>query len=264
MTVKGRTAVLLMDSPPVNALGSELKKELGERFDDLEIKEEIWTIILTAAGKKIFAAGADIPSLLDLDYKGGLARVQEARELYAKAANLEKPIIAAINGTCLGGGLELALCCDLRITADHVKLGFLRITADHVKLGFPEVNLGIMPGAGGTQRLPRLINPCLAKYLVYTGSTLTATEALSQGLVNRVVPYDSLLEEAEVIAARINKKGPLAVRMAKKAINQGCDLPLDEGLSLENQLWARLCDTEDKKEGISAFLEKRKPEFKGD
>ena len=252
MTVKGRTAVLLMDSPPVNALGSELKKELGERFDDLEIKEEIWTIILTAAGKKIFAAGADIPRLLDLDYKGGLARVQEARELYSKAANLEKPIIAAINGTCLGGGLELALCCDLRITADHAKLGF------------PEVNLGIMPGAGGTQRLPRLINLCLAKYLIYTGSTLTATEALSQGLVNRVVPYDSLLEEAEVIADRINKKGPLAVRMAKKAINQGCELPLDEGLSLENQLWARLCDTEDKKEGISAFLEKRKPEFKGD
>lgn len=252
MTVKGRTAVLLMDSPPVNALGSELKKELGERFDDLEIREEIWTIILTAAGKKIFAAGADIPSLLDLDSKGGLARVQEARELYSKAANLEKPIIAAINGICLGGGLELALCCDLRITADHVKLGF------------PEVNLGIMPGAGGTQRLPRLINPCLAKYLIYTGSTLTATEALSQGLVNRVVPYDSLLEEAEVIADRINKKGPLAVRMAKKAINQGCELPLDEGLNLENQLWARLCDTEDKKEGISAFLEKRKPEFKGD
>lgn len=181
-----------------------------------------------------------------------MARVQEARELCSKAANLEKPIIAAINGTYLGGGLELALCCDLRVTADHVKLGF------------PEVNLGIMPGAGGTQRLPRLTNPCWAKYLIYTGSTLTATEVLSQGLVNRAVPYDSLLEEAEIIADRINKKRPLAVRMAKKAIDQGCEVLLDEGLSLENQLWARLRDTEDKKEGISAFLEKRKPEFKED
>jgi len=252
MPVKDRTAILIIDSPPVNALGSGLKTELAQRFDDLEKREEIWTIIITAAGKKIFVAGADIPSLLDLDYEGGLARVQETRRLYSKIENLEKPVIAAINGTCLGGGLELALCCDMRIAADHVRLGF------------PEVNLGIMPGAGATQRLPRLINSSLARYLIYTGSTLTATEALSQGLVNRVVPYNSLQAEAEVIAAKINEKGPLAVRAAKKAISQGCKLPLEEALSLENQLWARLCDTEDKRAGISAFLEKRKPEFKGE
>jgi enoyl-CoA hydratase len=154
MKLKGRTAILIMDSPPVNALGAGLKKELAERLDDLEKREEVWTVILTAAGKKIFAAGADIPSLLNLDYEGGLARVQETRRLYSKIANLEKPTIAAINGTCFGGGLELALCCDIRIAADHVKLGF------------PEVNLGIMPGVGGTQRLSRIINPSLARYLI--------------------------------------------------------------------------------------------------
>lgn len=252
MKLKERTAILIMDSPPVNALGAGLKKELAERLDDLEKREEVWTVILTAAGKKIFAAGADIPSLLDLDYEGGLVRVQETRRLFSKVANLEKPTIAAINGTCLGAGLELSLCCDLRIAADHVKLGF------------PEVNLGIMPGAGGTQRLSRIINPSLARYLIYTGSTLTAAEALSSyGLVIRVVPYDSLMEEAEKIAGKINEKGPMAVRAAKKAISQGYDLPLEDGLILENELWAKLCDTEDKREGISAFLEKRKPKFKG-
>jgi len=249
--VKGRTAILVIDSPPVNALGEELKKELGERFGDIGNEEEIWTVILMAAGDKIFAAGADIPSLLKLDPENGLRRVRETKELYSKIANFGKPTIVAINGACLGGGLELALCFDLRIVADHVKLGF------------PEVNLGIMPGAGGTQRLPRLINPSLARYLIYTGTVLTAAEGLSCGLVTKVVPYGSLMEEAEDIARRINEKGPLAVRAAKKAISQGCNLPLEKGLILENEIWATLCDTQDKREGISAFLEKRKPEFKG-
>jgi len=251
MEVKGRTAILVIDSPPVNALGGELKKELGERFENFDNEDRIWTVILTAAGDKIFAAGADIPTLLNLDPEEGLRRVQEVKDLYSKVANFEKPIIAALNGTCLGGGLELALCCDLRIAADHVKLGF------------PEVNLGIMPGAGGTQRLPRLINPSLARYLIYTGSILTATEALSCGLVTKVVPYGSLMEEAENMASKINEKGPLAVRAAKRAISQGIDLPLEDGLKFENKTWAKLCDTQDKKEGISAFLEKRKPEFIG-
>jgi len=249
--VKGRTAILVIDSPPVNALGEKLKKELGERFGDIGNEEEIWTVILTAAGDKIFAAGADIPSLLNLDPENGLRRVRETKELYSKIANFGKPTIVAINGACLGGGLELALCFDLRIAADHVKLGF------------PEVNLGIMPGAGGTQRLPRLINPSLARYLIYTGSILTAAEALSYGLVTKVVSYGSLMEETEDIARRINEKGPLAVRGAKRAISQGCDLPLEKGLTLENEIWATLCNTQDKREGISAFLEKKKPEFKG-
>jgi enoyl-CoA hydratase/carnithine racemase len=130
-------------------------------------------------------------------------------------------------------------------------------------LGFPEVNLGIMPGAGGTQRLPRLINPSLARYLIYTGSLITAAEALSYGLVTKVVPYGSLMEEAEETARRINEKGPLAVRAAKKAISQSNDLPLEKGLTVENEIWATLCNSQDKKEGIAAFLEKRKPEFKG-
>jgi enoyl-CoA hydratase len=249
--VKGRTAILIIDSAPVNALGEELKKEIGKRFEDLDSQDEIWTIILTAAGDKIFAAGANIPSLLNLGPGEGLKRVQEVKDLYSRVANFEKPIIAALNGTCLGGGLELVLCCDFRIAADHVKLGF------------PEVNLGIMPGAGGTQRLPRLINPSLARYLIYTGSIITAGEALSYGLVTKVVPYGSLMEEAEEMARRLNEKGPLAVRAAKRAISQGYDLPLEKGLALENEIWATLCDTQDKREGISSFLEKRKPEFKG-
>jgi enoyl-CoA hydratase len=250
MKVKENTAILIMDSPPVNALGAELKRELAERLDDIEQNEDIWTVILTAAGKKIFAAGAAIPSLLDLDYEAGLARVRETRMLYSNLENLQRPTIAAINGSCLGGGLELALCCDFRITADHVKLGF------------PEVHLGIMPGAGGTQRLPRIINPGLAKYLVFTGATLNAAEALSCGLVTKVTPYEALMEKAENIASEINKGGPLAVRSAKRAVNESTSLPLEEGLNLENKLWARLCYTRDKREGIRAFLEKRIPEFK--
>ena len=249
--IKGKIGILTMDSPPVNALGEELKKELSQRFEELGAQEEVWTVILTAAGDKFFAAGANIPSLLNLDPESGLKRVQETQRLYSSLANFEKPTIAAINGTCFGGGLELALCCDLRIAADHIKLGF------------PEVNLGIMPGAGGTQRLPRLINPSLARYLIYTGSILSAAEALSYGLVIKSVPYKFLMEEAVDIASKINEKAPLAVRAAKKAVSQGCDLPLEKGLNLENKIWANLCNTQDKKEGILAFLEKRKPQFKG-
>lgn len=251
MNVEGQTAVLVIDSPPVNALGTGLKREFGERFDELGHREDIWTVILTAAGEKTFLAGADIPSLLELDYEKGLARVQETRDLFSKIANFPKPIIAAINGTCLGAGLELSLCCDIRIAAKHAKLGL------------PEVNLGIMPGAGGTQRLARAINPSLARYLIYTGAVLTAEEALSYGLLTKVVPYTSLIEEAEGVARKINEKGPLAVRAAKKAISRGFELPTEAALTLENELWAELCNTEDKREGISAFLEKRRPKFKG-
>ena len=251
LRVEGRTAILTIDSPPVNALGMELKKELAKRLDDLANREDIWTVILTAAGEKVFLAGADIPSLLELDYEKGLARVQETRTLFSKVADFPKPIIAAINGTCLGAGLELSLCCDIRIAAEHAKLGL------------PEVNLGIMPGAGGTQRLPRIINSGLARYLIYTGEILAAKKALSYGLIAQVVPYELLLEQAKGIAHKINGKGPLAVRSAKRAINQGCELPIEEALTLENELWAKLCNTEDKREGISAFLEKRKREFKG-
>ncbi|HDI78458.1 MAG TPA: enoyl-CoA hydratase [Desulfobacteraceae bacterium] len=249
LEVEDRIAVLVIDSPPVNALGSELKQELSYHIDALKDREDVWTLILTASGNKIFLAGADIPALLDLDYRGGLERVKGTKELFSKFANFPKPIVVAINGTCLGAGLELSLCCDIRIAAEHATLGL------------PEVNLGIMPGAGGTQRLPRIINPGIARYLIYTGSVISAKEAVSFGIILKAVPYESLLDEAKKIAKDINRRGPLAVRAAKRAISQGLDLPIDEALDLENRIWAELCETQDKREGISAFLEKRRPRF---
>lgn len=246
-----KTGILTMNNPPANALSPEFRKELSSKLIEISENDTIWTLIITGAGEKFFAAGADIPTLLKLDRKGGLERVRKAREFYGGIAYLEKPVIAAINGICLGGGLELALACDIRVAAEHAKLGV------------PEVNLGIMPGAGGTQRLPRTIGPGWANYLLFTGEALPAKKALEIGLVQEVVASISLKEAALTIADKINSKGPLAVRAAKRASSKGLQQPLESGLDIENEIFAELCATEDKKEGITAFLEKRKPQFQG-
>jgi enoyl-CoA hydratase/carnithine racemase len=167
-----------------------------------------------------------------------------------KIEALDKPVIAAINGACLGGGLELALCCHIRLAAEGARLGL------------PEITLGIMPGFGGTQRLPRLIGRSKATELILTGDIISAHEARTLGLVSHVVPPDDLLRHAHGLARRIAAKGQVAVRAALQAIHQGEALGLHEGLSLEARLFGRLCETEDKKEGLAAFLEKRQPRFK--
>jgi enoyl-CoA hydratase len=243
-------AVLTLNNPPANALSPEVREEFLFHLKELSQDEAVWTLIITGVGDKFFAAGADIPGLLKLDRESGLKRVQSARTFYSGIANFEKPVIAAINGICLGGGLELALACDLRIAAEQARLGV------------PEVNLGLIPGAGGTQRLPRAIGPGWGNYLLFTGEALPASKALEIGLIQMVVPREELKEAALHLAKKINDKGPLAVRAAKKAAAAALNLPLEEGLNLENKAFADLCATEDKQEGITAFLEKRKPLFK--
>ncbi len=248
---KDRTGIITVDFPPANSLSPEVREELESAVTDMLSREEVWTIVITGAGEKFFMGGANIQRLLELDPEKALARVKAARGLLTLLSRCSKPVIAAINGLCLGGGLELALACDLRIAAEHARLGL------------PEVNLGLMPGGGGTQRLPRVVSPGLARYLIFTGEALTAARALEVGLVEKVVPSAELMEAALATAALINKKGPLAVRAAKKAVNAARETDLESGLDLENSLWAELCGTEDMKEGVSAFLEKRAPVFRG-
>jgi len=250
--IEARESIATMNNPPANALSPELRYEFMDKLVKISEDDAIWVLLITGAGDKFFAAGADIPSLAKLDRKSGLERVRKAREFYGGIAYFEKPVIAAINGICLGGGLELALACDIRVAADHAKLGL------------PEVNLGLIPGAGGTQRLPRAVGPGWGNYLLFTGDAIPAQKALDIGLVQAVVPAEGLLDEALGIAARINKKGPLAVRAAKRASSRGLHEPLEKGLDLENQAFADVCCTWDKNEGVSAFLEKRKPEFRGE
>jgi len=246
-----RIGLITVDFPPANSLAPEVRDELKAAVTAMFDRDDIWTLILTGAGEKFFMAGANIPSLLELEPDTALVRVQAAREFFGLISQGDKPVIAAINGLCLGGGLELALACDLRLASDHVKLGL------------PEVNLGLMPGGGGTQRLSRLIGTGMAKYLIFTGQPLTAQRALEVGLVERVVPAGELVSAAKETASLINSKGPLGVRAAKKAINTGMETTLAQGLDLENRLWSELCGTRDMKEGVAAFLEKRHPQFEG-
>jgi len=249
--IDGKVAVATIDNPPANALSPELRDEFTGKLRGLSENDQVWSVILTGAGEKFFMAGADIPGLAKLEPEGALGRARGTRQFFSALAGFEKPVIAAINGLCLGGGLELALVCDIRMAADHVKLGL------------PEVNLGLIPGAGGTQRLPRIIGPGWANYLLFTGEAISAEIALGIGLVQKVVPATSLREAALELAQQINRKGPLAVRAAKRVSSRGLQQGLETGLDLENEAFSELCGTRDKNEGVTAFLEKRKPVFQG-
>ena len=246
-----KIGLITINNPPANAISPELRKEFSDKLATISSNDDVWTLIVTGAGKKFFAAGADIPSLLKLDRQSGLDRVRKARQFYSALSYVEKPVIAAINGICLGGGLEIALACDIRIAANHVLMGL------------PEVALGLIPGAGGTQRLPRAVGPGWANYLLFTGEPISAEKALAIGLVQEVVDFASLKKSAIELAHKINKQGPLAVRAAKMASSRGLQCSLEDGLDIENEAFAKVCGTSDKDEGITAFLEKRKPRFKG-
>ncbi len=245
-------AIVTINRPKVlNALNATVIEELGRCFSELKDDPEVGAVILTGAGEKAFVAGADISGLVELDPLEGKMFAEKGQAVFNLIENLGKPVIAAINGYALGGGCELAMACTIRIASEKAKLGQ------------PEVNLGIIPGYGGTQRLPRLVGKGIAMELILTGRMVDAQEAYQIGLVNKVVPPEKLMDEAVEMAKTILSKGPLAVKFAMEAVNRGLEVNLEEGLKIEADLFGMCCATEDKVEGTKAFLEKRKPNFKG-
>lgn len=245
-------AVVSISRPDVlNALNADTLKELDACFDKLAEASDVRCVIITGAGEKSFVAGADINELRTDTVITGKARALFGQMVYAKIENLPKPVIAAINGFALGGGCELALACDIRLASEKAKLGQ------------PEVNLGIIPGYGGTQRLARVVGPGMAKKMIFTGDFVKADEALRIGLVDAVYPPEELMDEAMKLAAKIVAKGPIAVRAAKEAINLGLDTDLKSGLQYEAEAFGAICATEDKNEGTGAFLDKREAKFSG-
>jgi enoyl-CoA hydratase/carnithine racemase len=248
--IKEQAAVVTIDHPPMNALDVPTKEALAEVFTELDgRRNDIRAVILTGAGEKAFAAGADIKSFLELNPPTAKRRLMRSHAIYGLIENFEWPVIAALHGYCLGGGLELALCCDVRYASENTKLGF------------PEVNLSVFPGNGGTFRGQSCLSLGRLKELIFTGEVIAAAEALSYGLVEKVVPDGQVLDAALDLARRIAGRGPLAVAAAKKVINRGRTLPLNEALELESDFWAGLTDTEDMQEGARAFIEKRKPTY---
>jgi len=245
-------AYITINRPEVmNALSNALTEELGQAFDEVEKDEEIRVLIITGAGEKAFMAGADIKEVQERDFVLGRKQTRRRQEVFNKLAEMPIPVIAAINGFALGAGLEMAIACTLRIASTNAKMGS------------PEVNLGIIPGDGATQRLPRLIGYGRAMEMVLTGSMIDAEEAYRIGLVNKVVPLENLMEEVKKLANLLASKPPLALQYAKEAVNRSLEVGLYEGMAHESYLHALACASEDKKEGVAAFLEKRKPQFKG-
>ena len=249
---RDRIAFITLNRPDkLNALNALCKKELREVFGQIRSGHEVDAAILTGSGEKAFAAGTDIAELSSLDPESGKEFSLSGQALFDQIQHLGKPVIAAVNGYALGGGCELALACHLRIASENATFGQ------------PEVNLGIIPGYGGTQRLPRLIGTGRATAMILTGNPIDAQEALRIGLVNLVVPRSGLLAEAESIARTILSRGQVAVRMSLKAINISMEMPLSEGLKVEASMFGECCGTADFAEGTSAFLGKRKPSFAG-
>jgi enoyl-CoA hydratase len=249
---KENIGLLTINRPEkLNAISNELISELKDLLDKIKNDEELRVLIITGAGDKAFVAGADIKELVDRDASQGRRISQERQEIFSRIENLPVPVIAAVNGYALGGGLELALACSIRICSEKAQFGA------------PEVKLGIIPGDGGTQRLPRLVGLGRAMELILTGDFIDAQEAYRIGLVNKVLPQEELMDKATELAKKIASRPPLAVRFAKEAVNRSQEGDAASGFALESYLHALSCTTEDKKEGVSAFLEKRKGKFKG-
>ncbi|MBB3869519.1 enoyl-CoA hydratase/isomerase family protein [Parageobacillus toebii NBRC 107807] len=249
--VENQVAVVYINRPPLNPLNTKVFHELYALIDELEANRNVSAIVITGKGEKAFVAGADIHEMLDLDLAGMMEMNRISRAAFSKIENASKPVIAAINGLALGGGCELALVCDLRICSDKAKFAF------------PEVNLGIIPGGGGTQRLQRIVGQGVAKELLYFGEMIDAQRALDIHLVNKVVPSDQLLPTAKEWAGKLAKKPAIAMRMLKEAVNTGANVDLQSGLMVENACFGNAFATEDRKEGMRAFAEKRKPVFSG-
>jgi enoyl-CoA hydratase/carnithine racemase len=243
--------VLTIDRPPVNALDGVTMEALAAALDQAMAEPSVRVIVLTGAGEKAFAAGADLDELQKCDSGAGRNLVTGVKGTMARIRRGPKPVIAAINGLAAGGGLELAMSCDIRI-ADQA-----------AGLGLPEVSLGVLPGAGGTQLLPRLVGMGRALEMMLTGKIISAEQGLAMGLVDRIAQPGNALKQAVELAGRIGANAPLAVAEIKAAAYATFSEPLDRGLAIETEGFARLCDTEDKAEGIIAFKERRRPVYKG-
>lgn len=248
--IKEKVCVVTINRPKaLNALNNDTLKELSQVVDAIEENEEILGVIITGEGKA-FVAGADIRQMQDYKSEEGRKYAGYAQGIFDKIEGLEKPVIAAVNGYALGGGCELAMSCDIRIASERAIFGQ------------PEVNLGVIPCFGGTQRLSRIVGTGIAKELIFTGRQVKAEEAKAIGLVNKVVVGENLLEEAMNMMAEITAKAPIAIRYAKVVINKGVDMDLKNALELEKDIAGLTFAAEDKQEEMNAFLEKRKPEFK--
>ncbi|MCK5056481.1 MAG: enoyl-CoA hydratase/isomerase family protein [Candidatus Aminicenantes bacterium] len=252
LEIDGAIATLTINRPDKrNAVNNDTVEEIGKALDQIEADPGLRVLILTGAGEKAFVAGADIGELDRRDTLLGRSETRRRQEVYTRIEQLEIPSIAAVNGWALGTGLELAMVCTLRIASAKAKMGQ------------PEVKLGIIPGAGGTYRLPRLVGMGRALEMILTGEPVTAEEALAMGLVNRVVPPENLMEEVRTLAETIVSRPKLAVQYAKEAVLRCVETGLAQGLAHESYLHALSCGTQDKKEGVASFLEKRTAKFTG-
>jgi enoyl-CoA hydratase/carnithine racemase len=253
--IDGAVAVVTIDHPPVNALSAPLLDELEAEIDRLDADDSVRAIVLRGAGDRAFVAGADISEFPAL--REAAAEAQEsgsARGIQKLGARMDKartPFVAAIHGFCLGGGLELAMCCDIRVVSDDAQLGQ------------PEIKLGLIPGGGGTQRLPRLVGLGRALLLNMTGDFVDAQTAYDWGLVEKVVPREELLDAATAIAKTISERSPVSIGILRELARTTRDLPLEEGLRREADGFRRCLESEDGAEGVAAFLEKREPQFTG-
>lgn len=249
-TKEGKIAIFTINRPEAyNAIDVSTNQELRDALVDFRDDPDLWVGIITGAGEKAFCGGADIKNMIPF-MKEMRNRPGEFPTTLMRGLELWKPVIAAINGVALGGGMEIALACDIRIAAENARLGT------------PEVTLGLIPGWGGTQRLPRMVPWCKAAEIILMGKPIDAQEAYRIGLVNKIVPLPELMPTARKWAEDICKAGPLAIRAAKEAMIRGASMTLEDGLRLENSLFAGLLDTEDFDEGMTAFTEKRKPVFR--
>ena len=247
---EGHVATITINRPKaLNALSTQVLTELNEALNEVEANNDVYALIITGAGEKSFVAGADIAEMKEKNVEEAAAYGKFGNEVFRRIEAFRCPVIAAVNGFALGGGCELAMSCDIRLASENAVFGQ------------PEVGLGITPGFGGTQRLSRLVGTGIAKELIYIARNVKAEEAKSIGLVNKVVPAESLLDEAKAMMQTILSKAPLAVRYAKIAINEGIQMDLYRGLELEKDVCALTFGSDDSKEGMSAFLEKRPAVF---
>ena len=255
VSIEDRIATLTIDHPPANAFSAQTVKDLASAFDEVSANPEVKAIIITGAGQFAFVAGADINEIkqqIDVGRAGKEVNrelITEGQQLFNRIENSTKPVIAAINAVCLGGGLELAMACHMRIASDTARLGQ------------PEVSLGLLPAWGGTARLPRLVGRSKAAEWALTGDMVTAQEAARLNLVNKVVPAGQVVKAARDLAVKINSKSAKATAAILEAINHGMESTLDEALQLEADKFVELCNTQDGFEGVTAFLEKRQPKF---